>query len=229
MIRFISLSSVDVIDPMFLVRTGESSLLFGTGFSEIQNAGTAYVTFPDMRLISHEKERLAGWILTSSVTHIRPFQMILEALGFPHVYASRDIIANIRERITDLDFLEKCRFFELFTFGSDERKVGEFLLQNTTSGLQIKNIGNGITFGHTPIDSTALDESSSPLLTKDSSGYHFPSLDISFISGEILEIAGKSITKHHLKFTFDTFYIDKESVGVVAGYALKDRTDLANN
>lgn len=128
------------------------------------------------------------------------------------MYASRDIIANIREKITDLDFLEKCRFFELFTFGSDERKVGEFLLQNTTSGLQIKNVGNGITFGHTPIDSTALDESSSPILTKDSSGYHFSSLDISFISGEILEISGKSITKHHLKFTFDTFYLDKESV-----------------
>lgn len=212
MIRLISLSSADILDPMFLIRTGESSLLIGTGFSEIQNAGTSYSTFPDMRLVSHEKERIAGWVIPTSITHIRSFQMILEALGFPHVYASRDTIANIRENIADLDFLEKCRFFELFTFGSDERKVGEFLLQNTTTGLQVKNLGNGITFGHTPIDSTALDESSFPVLTQDESGYHFLSLDTSFVSGEILEISGKSITKHHLKFTFDTFYIDKESV-----------------
>lgn len=35
--------------------------------------------------------------------------------------------------------------------------------------------------------------------------------------------------KHTLKFTFDTFYIDKNSVGVEAGYTLKDREVLAEN
>ena len=32
-----------------------------------------------------------------------------------------------------------------------------------------------------------------------------------------------------MKFTFDTFYIDGLSIGVVAGYALGDREQLAEN
>ncbi len=32
-----------------------------------------------------------------------------------------------------------------------------------------------------------------------------------------------------MKFTFDTFYIDHLSIGVLAGYALKDRNELAAN
>lgn len=80
MIRLVSLSPVDVMDPMVLIRTGESTLLFGTGFSQVQNTGTSYVTFPDMRLASHEKDRLSGWILLSPVTQMVPFQMMLEAL-----------------------------------------------------------------------------------------------------------------------------------------------------
>lgn len=220
---------MDIADPMFLVRSGESSFLFGTGFSDIQNAGISYTTFPDMRLVSNEKERLVGWILTSPVSEIQSFQMMLEALNFPHVYGSRDIIANIRENIIDPVFLEKCRFFEIFPAGSDERRIGEFTLKNTTSGLQVKNGGNSFLFGFTAIDSTAIEPGSALLLTKDQNGYSFPSLEITFSAGEILEISGNKVSKHHLKFTFDTFYIDKNSVGVVAGYALKDRTELAQN
>lgn len=71
---------MDVLDPMFLVRNGESTLLFGTGFSQMQNAGISYTTFPDMRLVSNEKDRLAGWILIAPVSEIQSFQMMLEAL-----------------------------------------------------------------------------------------------------------------------------------------------------
>lgn len=35
--------------------------------------------------------------------------------------------------------------------------------------------------------------------------------------------------RHTMKFTFDTFYIDKNSVGVVAGYTIGDREQLAEN
>lgn len=36
-------------------------------------------------------------------------------------------------------------------------------------------------------------------------------------------------SKHSLRFTFDTFYIDKNSIGVAAGYTLGDREILAEN
>jgi hypothetical protein len=35
------------------------------------------------------------------------------------------------------------------------------------------------------------------------------------------------MTRHSLKFTFDTFFLDKNSIGVVAGYTLGDREQLA--
>ncbi len=47
--------------------------------------------------------------------------------------------------------------------------------------------------------------------------------------GEIILLSKKSVMKHSLRFTFDTFYHDKNSVGVVAGYTLSDREMLAAN
>ena len=49
------------------------------------------------------------------------------------------------------------------------------------------------------------------------------------LPGEIISLRGKSLTKNPLKFTFDTFYLDAGSVGVVAGYTLGDRELLAEN
>lgn len=53
-------------------------------------------------------------------------------LSFPFVYGTRDVIAYIRDNIKDTVFLEKCRFFELFSPDTDERKIAEFTLKNTT-------------------------------------------------------------------------------------------------
>lgn len=39
----------------------------------------------------------------------------------------------------------------------------------------------------------------------------------------------KSFFKHSLKYTFDTFYVDNSSIGVVAGYTLTDREILSEN
>ncbi len=47
--------------------------------------------------------------------------------------------------------------------------------------------------------------------------------------GEIVLLSKNPLTKHSLRFTFDTFYHDKNSVGVVAGYTLSDREMLAAN
>jgi hypothetical protein len=40
--------------------------------------------------------------------------------------------------------------------------------------------------------------------------------DTTFESGDILLLKSNSVTKHTLKFTFDTFYVDAGSIGVVA-------------
>lgn len=79
------------------------------------------------------------------------------------------------------------------------------------------------------IDATALSTSSFPVLMKNASGYSFSSEISSFLSGEIIDITPAKIIKNPLKFTFDTFYRDEQSIGIVAGYALKDRQELAEN
>jgi hypothetical protein len=64
LIRLVVLSEPIHEDPFLLIRSDDVSLIFGTGFGSIENAGKKYVTFPDLRLVSSEKDRLAGWILT---------------------------------------------------------------------------------------------------------------------------------------------------------------------
>lgn len=82
-----------------------------------------------MRLPYSEKDHLAGWILLVPGFDTTLFSTILETLGFPFVYGTRDVIAYIRNNITDASFLEKCRFFELFSAGIEERKIADFLLR----------------------------------------------------------------------------------------------------
>jgi hypothetical protein len=90
-----------------------------------------------MRLIQSEKDRLTGWVLLEPGFDSTSFQMILEMLGFPFVYATRDVIAYIRDTIKDGAFLDKCRFFELFSPGVDDRVLADFTLKNTNKGLSI--------------------------------------------------------------------------------------------
>jgi hypothetical protein len=58
----------------------DMTLLIGTGFSDITNAGKTYSTFPDMRLPYSERDRLCGWILTETGFDTNLFQMVLELL-----------------------------------------------------------------------------------------------------------------------------------------------------
>ena len=165
-VRMVILSSSFVPDPLMLVRTGDVTLLVGTGFSTIESAGKTYPTFPDMRLVQSEKEHLAGWVLLEPGFDIASFQMTLEMLGFPFVYGTRDVIAYIRDTVKDTDFLDKCRFFELFSSGIDDRKIAEFTLKNTTQGLSIGANGKTFIDAIHMIDSTAISVSSSPILSK---------------------------------------------------------------
>lgn len=61
------------------------------------------------------------------------------------------------------------------------------------------------------------------------SGDTFSIGDDMFSPGELLQVRGGVLTRHTMKFTFDTFFIDGLSVGVVAGYALGDREQLGEN
>lgn len=136
-LRLTILSDVTHIDPFMIVRSGEGTLLFGTGFSQITSCGKSYKSFADMRLPYSEKDRIMGWVLRVSGFDIEVFQMVLEALGFPHVYATRDVIAYIRDNVKDVSFLDQCRFFELFSPGMNDRKVGEFLFESHDDGLAV--------------------------------------------------------------------------------------------
>lgn len=180
-----------------------------------------------MRLSYSEKDRLAGWILTEVGFDVSIFALVLELLGFPFVYATRDVIAYIRDNIKDTSFLEKCRFFDLFAPGVHSRKVAEFNIEESVSGLEISISGRSFT---TALGLSNSSKTAGPrTLISSESGYSFPLEDITVSPGEIVEIARDRISKQPLKFTFDTFYIDASSVGVVAGYTLKDREDLAKN
>lgn len=106
-----------------LVTRDDTTILIGSGFGTMTRTGQVYTTFPDMRLVASEKTRLSAWILFDASIDVRLFQTILPSVGFPPIYATRDIIAKFRNSIQDTDFLGKCRFFELFADGMTERRI----------------------------------------------------------------------------------------------------------
>jgi hypothetical protein len=150
---------------------------------------------------------------------------MLEFLDFPFVYATREVIAYIRENLKDLSFLEKCRFFEIFSPGVEQRKIGDFSFKNHPLGLHI-SLGN-MSYIHA-LHALPGGSSSEGIILCHKNEHEFSCGDLSFSQGEIVDMQGK-IQKNTLKFTFDTFYLDKSSIGVAAGYALKDRNELAQN
>jgi hypothetical protein len=115
--RMTVLSPVETLDPLLLVTRDDTTVLVGSGFGTLNRFGQEYTTFPDMRLVASESSRLSAWILMDGSIDVRPFQTILPGIGFPPIYATRDIIAKFRNSITDTDFLAQCRFFELFADG----------------------------------------------------------------------------------------------------------------
>lgn len=78
-----------------------------------------------MRLIFSEKDRIRAWVLTDASIDVTRFEFILPTLGFPPIYATRDVIATFRNSVKNTEFLESCRFFELFTDGTSSRRIGD--------------------------------------------------------------------------------------------------------
>lgn len=108
-----------------------------------------------MRLVASEKSRLSAWILFDASIDVAPFQSILPALGFPPIYATRDIIAKFRNNIADTEFLRKCRFFELFADGMTDRRIGDIEWKSGIY-LSLKSGNTEIGLPHLPITSGGL-------------------------------------------------------------------------
>lgn len=134
-IRVVTFSDSSQRDPLMLITRDNETILVGSGFGEVIRAGKVYPTFPDMRLLFSEKEHISAWVLPENDINITPLVTILPALGFPPMYASREMIARFRESIQDQAFLEKCRFFELFPSGASDRRIGAFELLIGSNGI----------------------------------------------------------------------------------------------
>jgi Ribonuclease J C-terminal domain len=233
LVRLVALSEPSHSDPLLLVRSDDVTLIFGTGFGSIDNAWKKYVTFPDLRLISNEKDRLAGWILTREGFDISLFQTILEYLGFPYVYWTRDVIAYIRNSIKDASFLEKCRFFEILSPGMAERKIAHFTIIPTSQGMLLQSNGKTLLDTlHITLDAPQKWSLQTGILTlsKNENGFLLSDQKEPYLQWDIIDVVSSTKTiKQTLRFTFDTFYVDAQSVGILAGYTLKDRSELAQH
>lgn len=222
-VRIVVLSDPSVVDPLMLITRDDTTILLGSWFGTMSHAGSEYLTFPDMRLVISEKTRLNAWILNDSNIDVRAFETILPAIWFPPIYATREIIAKFRNNITQNDFLSKCRFFELFADGITERRIGN-IDWRSDSILTLKSGSTEIGFSHfspSPLQAPA------NIVTRTLEKYSIGNEIVNV--WEILSFRWNEIKRHSMKFTFDTFFIDKNSVWVVAWYTLGDREQLASN
>ncbi len=229
--RIIALSAPTSTDPLFMIRCDDTTILIGSGFGSISRAGREYPTFPDMRLIFSEKDRIRAWILTDATIDVNRFEFILSTLGFPAIYATRDVITSFRNNIKNIEFLESCRFFELFADGTSARRIGdiECIIADIdmTTHLGLRAGGSTIAFSDILLESADLGSSASLIVTHSNIGFSIA--DGPFAMGEVLSLRTNTIGRNAMKFTFDTFFVDGLSLGVVAGYALGDRDQLAES
>ncbi len=230
-VRIIALSSHMSIDPLFMVRQEDTTILVGSGFGSLTRAGRVYSTFPDMRLIFSEKDHIRAWILTDASIDVTRFEQILPTLWFPPIYATREVIAMFRNSIKNTLFLESCRFFELFADGAHSRRIGdiECIVADIgmTNSLGFKAWGSAFGFAHIPLGSSDLGTTISMVCHIGSDSFSLGTE--SFGTGEVMSLKWGTLTRNSMKFTFDTFFIDGLSIGVIAGYALGDREQLAEN
>ena len=136
-IRQVVLANQDT-DPMILLKKDDTSVLIGTGFGEYSESGKKYPTFPDIRLPFSEKSRLHAWILLDENIDIVRVLLILENLDFPPIFATKNLIAKIRNTIFGYEKLPILENFspianadfvisENLEIGQEKFAVGEIL------------------------------------------------------------------------------------------------------
>jgi hypothetical protein len=189
-VRIVALSAHDSRDPLFMIRSDETTVLMGSGFGSISRSGREYQTFPDMRLIFSEKDRIRAWILTDTSIDVARFELILPTLGFPPIYGTREVIAAFRNSITNTVFLESCRFFELFADGSESRRIGDIECitadVDLTPHLGLRAGGSVVAFAHIPLVSAGLGITASTVIAPTTLGFSIGSE--AFITGEVLSL-----------------------------------------
>ena len=209
-VRIVALSSHTTIDPLFMIRSDDTTVLMGSGFGFISRSGRTYPTFPDMRLIFSEKDRIRAWILTDSSIDVARFELILPTLGFPPIYATRDVIALFRNNITNTLFLESCRFFELFADGTETRRIGDIECVTAdidlTPHLGFRAGGSVVAFAHIPLVSSDLGITASTVIAPTALGFSIGTE--AFVTGEVLSFRSGVLSRNAMKFTFDTFFVD---------------------
>lgn len=230
-IRQVFLSNPAQIDPLFLLNRGDETIVVGTGFSEIKHAGRTYQSFPDMRLLFSERSHIRAWILLHENIDVSLFETILPALDFPPIYTTRNIIAKFRDKIQNPEFRDKIRFFEVFSEEIPSRKIGAFECGIAThENMHIFAIRSGktaLSYPHLPVHEDAHKiEGAQPIVSLDT---EYQAYATTFGAGEILVLTPQNAQKQSMKFSFDTFYRDGESVGVEAGYTLSDRKTLSES
>lgn len=228
--RQIILSSAHTADPSILLARDDMAILIGTGEGQISAIGKHYTSFPDMRLPFSVASKLRAWILLEDTINVMLFTTLLPGLGFPPIYASRKLITFLRESIKDTDFLEKCRFFELFSTGSNTRQIGGFECGVASAGdrsVFAVRIGKTIiAYDHAPLE---LAPSFTQALYVSRETGEWSIQDITLTPGAILEIRHEGIQRSDFQFSLDTFYLDGTSIGIEAWFALADRKVLAEN
>jgi len=184
-----------------------------------------------MRLIFSEKDRLRAWILTDATIDVSLFELILPTLGFPPIYGTRDVIAKFRNNIKNTEFLESCRFFELFADGSTSRRIGdiEFVVSDNNMNPVLGFKSSGMSFGLAHLSIMTSELGNAPHFNIQLTNDGYLCKDEIFTHGEVLSFKGSAITRHSMKFTLDTFFVDGQSIGIVAGYTLTDREQLSEN
>ncbi len=188
--RIVALSGHTGTDPLFMLRSDDTTILLGSGFGSMSRSGREYQTFPDMRLIFSEKDRIRAWILTDASIDVARFELILPTLGFPPIYATREVIASFRNSITNTAFLESCRFFELFSGDTNSRRIGDIECitadVDLTSHLGFKAGTSTVAFAHIPLASADLGTSVSAVITPTADGFSIGAE--AFITGEVLSL-----------------------------------------
>ncbi len=159
--------------------------------------------------------------------------LICDVLDFPVIFSTKNIIAKIRENASE-NILEKMHFFEIFSNNSFTQTIGS--MEFVAVKYEHKNIlgfrsGESI-FAYEkmilPEYVTAISDNYS-LITRNGDIFQEKILQKNFSVGEILSFIGKEIFTESMKFTFDTFYRDENSIGTVSGYTFSDRKTLAQS
>jgi len=230
--RLILLSDAALRDPCLLLRSKESSLLVGTGFATITHGGPSYTSFPDMRLAYSERSRLTAWILPTDDIDLTPVLSIAETLDYPPLLMSQELMTRFRSSFADDTRLSRCRLLDIYdrvtsrdlTISMDE--MGRLLYQTSTLTMIDTRKPFVGSLDLTTVIGTSIELSTrdGALVLRTSDEKYTP-----IQTGSIMECTPENISTHTLKYTLDRCYLDARIVGLVSGYTLADRVEMAEH